>query len=362
MKTSFFTSTLLWMGVGLIVMAITPRFIHSNYWLLVLAFVAINAILAVGLNLLMGYAGQVSLGHAAFYGIGAYTTAILTTQHHVSPWLALPAGILLTCVIAYLVGVPCLRLHGHYLAMATLGFGWIVYIVLVQWDQVTLGTSGVENIPRLALGWPEVLKEHYRMLTGFRWNAGPLVVFDNDVKRFYLTWVVAIVLLGVSANIVRSRVGRALRALHSSENAAATLGVDVSRYKTMVFVLSAGYAALAGSLYAHVVNFISPSVFGFIVSVGLVVMVVIGGMGSVWGAVVGAATITLLVEWLRDLGEVVPVFKEFDVIAHGLILILVMLFLPAGLTMGARELVLRWFRRRRPAPTPQPQPREVTRV
>ncbi|MHB0937198.1 MAG: branched-chain amino acid ABC transporter permease [Armatimonadota bacterium] len=341
MKTNFFTSTLLWAVLGLVAVAVTPLFVKSNYWLGVLAFMAINTILAVGLNLLMGYAGQVSLGHAAFYGIGAYTTAILTTQYGVSPWLAMPAGILITCIIAYLVGVPCLRLHGHYLAMATLGFGWIVYIVLVHWDTLTLGTSGVEKIPKLAIG---------------------SLVFDNDVKRFFLTWIIAILLLLISANIVRSRVGRALRALHSSENAAATMGVDVSRYKVMVFVLSAAYAALAGSLYAHVVNFISPSVFGFIVSVELVVMVVIGGMASVWGAAVGAATITMLVEWLRSLGEAVPVFKEFDVIAHGLILVLVMLFLPSGLTIGARDLVLRWFKRRRPAPVPQEKTKEVARV
>lgn len=318
-------STLFWAIIGLAVVAVTPLFIHNNYHLGVLAFIAINTILAVGLNLLMGYAGQVSLGHAAFFGLGAYCSAILTVNHHVSPWLAMPLGMLFTGGVAFLIGIPCLRLTGHYLAMATLGFGWIVYIVLVQWNAVTQGTSGIERIPSLAIG---------------------SLVFNTDPTRFYLTWTMTIIVLAVCANVVNSRVGRALRALHSSESAAAALGVNIAKYKVQVFVLSAMFAALAGSLYAHVVNFISPSTFGFIVSVELVVMVVIGGMASVWGALVGASTITLLVEGLRSVGEKIEAFKEFDVIAHGAILILVMIFMPAGLVAGIRDLILRAIRRR----------------
>jgi len=315
--------------LGLTLVAITPLCIHNNYYLSVLAFVAINTILAVGLNLLMGYAGQVSLGHAAFFGLGAYSSAILTTQYHVSPWLALLAGLVVTSSIALLIGIPCLRLTGHYLAMATLGFGWIVYIVMVHWSALTGGTSGIEQIPKLAIG---------------------SLVFGDDTSRLYLTWTVAILLLALSANIVNSRVGRALRALHSGEMAAASLGVNPARYKVQVFVLSAAYASIAGSLYAHTVNFISPSSFGFVFSVELVVMVVIGGMASVWGAPIGAGAITLLAEWLRSVGEAVPVFKEFDVIAHGAILILVMIFMPAGLTCGVRDLFGKWSRRRAPLP------------
>ena len=343
-RTSVWTSTWLWAVVGFVLVAITPLCIHNNYWLGVLAFIAIYTIVAVGLNLLMGYAGQASLGHAAFFGIGAYTTAILTTHHHVSPWLALLAGILISSAIAYLVGVPCLRLRGHYLAMATLGFGWIIYIVMVHWDTLTGGTSGIESIPKLAIG--------------------PLV-FDTDTKRFYLTWVFTIAMLVLSANIVNSRVGRALRAVHSSERAAATLGVNIARYKVQVFVLSAAFAALAGSLYAHVVNFISPNTFGFIVSVELVVMVVIGGMASVWGALLGAGSITLLNEWLRTVSQQLAAALhtgtlELDMIAYGAILVLVMVFMPSGLTVGMRDLVLRLVRRRpSPSPTPPQPAREV---
>jgi len=307
---------------GLLIIGLLPLYITNNYQRGVLTFIAIYTLLAVGLNLLMGYAGQVSLGHAAFFGIGAYTSAILTTHFHISPWLAIVAGIILTAAVALLIGIPCLRLKGHYLAMATLGFGWIIYIVFKNWDAVTQGTSGIMNIPNLAIG---------------------SFVFASDLSRFYLVWVIVLLVLLLSANLIQSRVGRALRALHRSEDAAATLGVNVARYKIGVFVLSAAYASLAGSLYAHTVNYVSPTQFGFIASVQIVVMVVVGGMASIWGALIGASTITLLVEWLRGMGQVMPQFQEFEIIAHGAILIIVMVFMPTGLTVGLRDAFLRWY-------------------
>lgn len=318
--------------IGMLTVALLPLCVHNNYYLQVLSFIAIYVILAVGLNLLMGYAGQISLGHAAFFASGAYTSAVLTTQHHLNPWLAMLIGVLITCTIAYLIGVPCLRLHGHYLAMATLGFGWIVFIVLKHWE-VTQGTSGIELIPGLSIG---------------------RLAFSNDISKFYLTWATAILTLVISANIVNSRVGRALRALHGSEIAAATLGINLARYKLQVFILSAAYASVAGSLYAHTVHFISPSVFGFNFSVELVVMVVIGGMASVWGALLGASTITLLVQWLRA----VPALKDYEVIVYGATLMLVMIFMPAGLVCGIRDL-LRTFFRRKASSTPVQQPKEM---
>lgn len=333
MKRSFFSSTLFAAGVGVLLTAAVPCVVKNNYVLGLLAFVAINTIIAVGLNLVMGYAGQVSLGHAAFFGIGAYTSAILTTHLHCNPWLALLAGVLITCAIAMAVGIPCLRLSGHYLAMATLGFGWIIYTVMVQWEQLTNGASGIADIPKLSIG--------------------PLV-FGNDISRFYLTWAFAIALLVLSANVVNSRMGRALRALHGSEAAAAALGIHVANYKIQVFVLSAAYAAIAGSLYAHTVNFISPSSYGFSFSVELVVMVVIGGMASVWGAPAGAATITLLSEWLSGMGEKVALLKDCEIIVNGLILILVMVFLPTGLVCGLRDLLRRARRSPRQAPSAPP--------
>jgi branched-chain amino acid transport system permease protein len=302
---------------------------QDNYWLHVLVIVGIYTMLAVGLNLLMGYAGQVSLGHAAFYGLGAYTTAVLTTRFAVSPWLAMLCGLVLTGVVALLIGIPCLRLRGHYLAMATLGFGWIVYIVMKQLESVTGGTQGIERVPKLALG---------------------TFIFDSDVKRFYLTWVFALLVLIISANIVNSRTGRAFRAMHGSEQAAAALGINIAGLKLQVFVLSAVFASLAGSLYAHVMNYVNPSPFDFHFSVQLVVMTCIGGMASVWGAPLGAATITFLKESLQmpAVTEWLDKFHlhDIDVIIHGLILIVVMVFLPGGLVSGVTGTVARLRRKR----------------
>ncbi len=350
MKRSFFTSTLFAAIVGMLIAALLPCVVKNNFILGLLAFVAINTIIAVGLNLVMGYAGQVSLGHAAFFGIGAYTTAIMTTQHPANhllvilcnPWIAILAGVVITCTVALLLGIPCLRLSGHYLAMATLGFGWIIYTVIKQWDQLTQGTSGIRDIPSLSLG-PLVFRHHH---------LGPLV-FDHDISRFYLTWACAIALLVLSANVVNSRLGRALRAVHGSEAAAASLGINVAWYKIRIFVLSSAYASIAGSLYAHTVNYICPSNFSFSFSVELVVMVVIGGMASVWGAPVGAATITLLTNWLSGLGQNIPALKDCEVIVNGLILILVMVFMPTGVVCGLRDIFRRAVRKSLKATAPQ---------
>jgi branched-chain amino acid transport system permease protein len=238
-------------------------------------------------------------------------------------------------IIAFIVGLPCLRLHGHYLAVATLGIGVIANIVMREWSEVTGGTSGIEGITKLSV------------------LSNPI---DSNTEYFYLSWTLAIVTLLCAGNIVNSRVGRALRALHTSESAAATLGVNIASYKLQVFVLSAIFAALAGSLYAHIVFFISPPLFGFMKSVEFVVMVVIGGMASIWGAVIGAGTMTMLGEWLRDLGTQTDKygdkFAQFDIIAHGLILILVMIFLPNGIFCTLRDAVMRWWRGRRKAAKP----------
>jgi len=343
--------TLISVLLGIALVALAPCVVTNSYALVPLTFIAIYTILVIGLNMLMGYAGQVSLGHAAFFAIGAYTSAILSTQYGCSLWAAMPAGMELAGIVALLVGMPCLRLRGHYLAMATLGFGMIVYILLMEWPDspplllatlgrllhlpastpwpFTGGASGLPDIPALAIG---------------------SFVFHTNLQKFYLTWAFAILALLLCANIVNSRVGRALRAVHGSEAAAATLGVNIAAYKIHVFVLSAILAALAGSLYAHAVGFISPPTFNFIRSVDFVVMVVIGGMASIWGAVLGAGTIVLLGNWLQDVGAKFPRLAEFDLIIHSAILILVMIFMPAGIVCTARDAVLRRLRGRATAP------------
>ncbi len=281
-------------------------FIKEPYYQNVLIFIGINSILTVGLNLLMGYAGQISLGHAAFFGIGAYSSGILTAAHGWSPVSAMLVAIVITAVIAIIIGIPSLKLTGYYLAMATLGFGIIVYIMFREMSQFTGGASGLVGIPPLSIG---------------KW------VLNTSKDYFFLVWGLLLIVILLSLNIVDSQVGRAFRAVHDSETAALSLGIDTSRLKLKVFVLSAVYASVAGSIYAHYITFISPSSFDFMFSIKLVTMVVIGGMASIWGALFGAATITIL-------PEVLHVFSEYDVIVFGIILIVVMIFMPQGLTCG----------------------------
>lgn len=284
--------------------------VSNAYYLQLLTFIGIHTLLALGLNMLMGYAGQISLGHAAFYGIGAYTTAILTVHVGISPWLALPAAILMAVAVAYGVGIPTLKLSGYYLGMGTLGFGMIVHILLREWSSVTGGASGFVGIPPLSLG--------------------PLS-FAEGRNYFYLVWSFVLLGLVLCRRIVDSRVGRGLRAIHDGERAAAAVGVDTSRLKLQVFVLSAAFSALAGFLYAHLVFFISPGTFNFLASIRMVTMVVIGGMASIWGALLGASLLTLLPEWLHS-------FSEFEMLIYGLILMSVMIFLPQGLTRGIMDI------------------------
>ncbi|HTU02327.1 MAG TPA: branched-chain amino acid ABC transporter permease [Candidatus Sulfotelmatobacter sp.] len=297
-----------WGLVGFAVaLALFPLAAGNDYYLTVMIVGGLNVILVLGLNLLMGYAGQISLGHAAFYGISAYTTGILTATFKWPVPVGILAGILAVVVVAWLIAIPTLKLKGHYLAMGTLGFGVIVYIVLNEATALTGGPSGLTGIPRLSV-------------------LGHAIT--SDIAFYLVVWGTALLLFVLAENLVHSRLGRALRAIHSSEAAAAVLGVDTGRAKSFVFVLSAFYAAVAGALYAHYVTFISPGTFGFPASVQLVTMVVLGGMASLWGSVAGALFLTALPEALRAIENV-------DILVYGAILVLTMMYLPGGLAEGA---------------------------
>jgi branched-chain amino acid transport system permease protein len=294
----------------LAVLLAVPLALPNEYYLSICILGCLNAVIAVGLNLLMGYAGQVSLGHAAFYGLGAYATAICTTRFGLPIPAGMAIGVVLATAVAWIVAVPTLKLRGHYLAMATLGFGIIVSIVFNESVGLTGGPSGYVGIPRLAL---------------FGYG------FDSDRSYYTLLAVVlSLVVLG-ALSIMHSRTGRALRALHGSEKAAASLGIDIAAHKRFVFVLSAALAALAGVLYAHYLSFIAPASFGFSASVQFVVMVVLGGMANVWGSVAGAFFLTALPEALRG-------FEDVDILVYGAILVLTVLFLPDGLAGGLGRL------------------------
>ncbi len=301
----------LWVTTLSLALLLFPLFENNPYTLGLTNLIAIHAIVVLGLNLFIGYAGQISLGHAAFFGLGAYGSAIATVSFGLNPWLAMLLVAGLVGLVALLVGIPALRLSGHYLAMATLGLNFVFHTILLQWDEVTGGPSGFAGIPYLAIGEFE---------------------FYDEVRLHYLLWSFALLALLLCLNLVRSGVGRGLAALAGDETAAAALGVNTRNAKVKVFVLSAILASLAGSLFAHTYAFVSPDSFGIFTSADLVIMVVIGGMGSIWGSLFGAALITLLPEWL-DLFET---YKDF---IHGGILVLVLMFLPQGLVTGLIETV-----------------------
>lgn len=296
-----------------------PIIFPDNYFVTVVGVSAgLHAILAISLNLLMGYAGQISLGHAAFFGIGAYTSAILTTRYGFNPWPAMAAGIALTGIIAFMVSRPILRLKGHYLAMATLGFGIIIHIILIQAEDLTGGPDGLGSIPALSLfGW----------------------VVESDLDWYMVIGGTLLLVVWLALNIIDSRSGRALRALHGSEVAAEMMGINTTNTKTGVFVLAALIAALAGSLFSHQQSFISPDSFDFFFSIELVTMVVLGSMASTYGAILGAVILTFLPELL-------VVFEDYEVMIFGGILMTMMIFLPQGLFIGLQGVLRKLARPR----------------
>jgi branched-chain amino acid transport system permease protein len=305
------------LAVFAVALAAAPFALPNDYYINVLILCCLNALIVMGLNMLMGYAGQVSLGHAAFFGLAAYASAVVTATLGMPIPVGIAAGILAATLVAWLIAVPTLKLHGHYLAMATLGFGIIVSIVFNEAVTVTGGPSGFVGIPRLKL-------------FGF--------TFASDRSYYLLTAAVLWLATLVSRRVIASRTGRALRAIHVSEAAAQAMGIDIARHKRFVFVLSAVYAGVAGTLYAHHLTFVAPSSFGFHFSVQLLTMVVLGGMASTWGAVAGAFFLTSLPEFLR-------MFEEMDILIYGGLLIACMMFMPDGLAGGAKAL----FRRARRA-------------
>jgi branched-chain amino acid transport system permease protein len=274
-----------------------------SYLVFLASLVLVNAIVAVGLNLLSGYTHQLSFGHAGFLAVGAYTAAVVTT--HV-PALPVPITLLVAGVFTGLVGValgvPCLRLEGLYLTMATLAFGFVVIEAILNLDTLTRGADGFA-VPLARLG---------------PWR------LETDRARYHLVLVVAAVLVWAALNLVHSRTGRAFLAIRESEIAAQASGVPVAAYKTIAFAVSAFYTGVAGGLFAFVVGQLSPDAFDVFLSVDFVVMIILGGLGSIPGAVLGAAVVTVLHDWLAA-------FQAYRPLIFGLILVACMLFMPGGI-------------------------------
>jgi branched-chain amino acid transport system permease protein len=307
--------------------AVLPRALTPDKQDIVI-FMGLYTIVGAGLTLLMGFAGQVSLGQGGFFAIGAYTVGVLTAKVHWNPWLALIIAPVVALAVGYLVGLPLLRLRGHHLAVATLAVGIIVYTLLNNLRGLTGGPVGLRGIKQPSIGGT--------VLSG---------------ERFYdFIWIVAALSLVVAWNIVRSRPGRALRAIAQHEGAAESVGVNVRLYRLTIFAIAAMFAGAAGGLFASYFKFLSPDSFKPTLSILFLIIVAVGGLGNVYGALVGSVAIVLLTEFLKrlstrpDLPARAPVVLQS--IVYAAILILIMLFLPRGLLPGltqfARRLIARF--------------------
>lgn len=303
-----------WLGAGVLVaiLLLYPWLAPTNYLLRVGNVVLIYAILTLGLNFTVGWTGQVSLGHAGFWGIGAYTTALLTAK--LVAWPTLLAMLVaggLAGLAGVLLGLPTLKLKGHYLALATIGFGETIQLVFNNWRPVTGGADGIVGIPALSIG-------------GF--------AFSTEVRSYYLLLVAVVAFTAAAVRLRDSTFGRAFMAVRDSELAADVAGVPTTSTKTLAFAISAVYAGLAGSLYAHLLRYISPDVFGFEQSLLMLSMLVIGGLGSIAGALVGAVVGVAVPEFLR-------VFGVYYMAVYALLVIGVIVFMPAGIvgTIQARR-------------------------
>jgi branched-chain amino acid transport system permease protein len=289
-----------------------------EFYVTLLNYTGLASIVALGLVLLTGVAGQMSFGQAAFVGIGAYTTAVLTTRYDMSPWLSLPAAIALTAVIALFLGFITLRLSGHYLPLGTIAWGIAIYFLLgnLEW----LGKySGIAEIPPLTV-------------LGVR--------FGDGRTFYYLIWAVTLLALLAARNLLDSRSGRAIRALKARTVMAESFGVDTARLKIVVFVYAAVLASLSGWLYAHFLRFISPQPFGVNASIDYLFMAVIGGSTEVWGAVTGAALLTFLREWIRDLlPKVMEQSGSFEIVVFGLIVVVMLHRTRDGLASYVARLI-----------------------
>lgn len=321
----FFSSgvTLFWFVILIAFLALFP-FLFKNYYVYVANYMAINVIVAIGLNILVGYTGQISLGHSGFFAIGAYATIALMAKVGLPFVIALPAAALATAVFGFLIGLPALRLEGPYLSIATLGFGLTITRVIGRIEFFG-GRQGL-HAPELTIG---------------PWH------LNTDRDFYYLLITLTVILTVVARNIIKTKVGRAFIAIRDADIAAETMGVNLMYYKTLAFAVSAFYTGLAGGLYAFVLRFIEPELFGLLMSILFLAMVVVGGLGSVFGAIAGACLLSWMDLELRNILSIPYVglwlealsksyfsitgVSNIQFILYGLIMVLIMLFEPLGL-------------------------------
>ncbi len=304
-----------------VVIIFLPAVVSSPYMVSIMVFVALYGVLAIGMGLLMGHAGLFSLVHPTWFGLGAYVAGILSSRGLTSPLLGIVAAAIFVAIIAYIIGAPVLKLRGLYLACATFGILIIAQIAFVQLDDLTGGHSGLLGIPALQIG-------------GFK--------FKKDIHYYYLSWGLCIASLLFCFNMIRSRIGRAIISSHDSEPASASLGVNIPKYRLQVFILTAVMASLSGSVFCFYLRFAAPGIFGFDLLVEIILMAVIGGLGTIWAPLLGSFIITWLHELLKAyLGQLFPIMTgEVTAVFFGVFIILVLIFMPRGLAGWIEQLYI----------------------
>lgn len=305
---SFDINKLAWLLVSAGILLLPPV-LGDGYYLSVMNFIALYSIVALGLCLLTGYAGQLSISHSAFFAIGAYSSAIISLRFGIHPLLSIVLSQNLTFLTSWVIGAVVLRLKGHYLAIATLSFTIIVGVLIIEMPGLTGGLQGLSSIPPISFGD---------------------FLIDSDWRFYFLTWPLTLLLLLFALNLVDSRIGRIFRATKESEDIARLFGADVKKYKVKVFILSSLFASLSGSLYAHFVTFISPATGSIMFAIDIIMILAFGGFTILWGAMLGAASLTFLNEYLT-------IFADYKRAIYGLALIVIMLFFPNGLLQGLKD-------------------------
>lgn len=280
-----------------------PLFLENAFYYDVIILWMFNAVICLGLNLLIGYAGQISLGHAAFFGISAYLSAILTDRYHFPPLLSIVITLAGVCLLAFIIAKPIFKLTGHYLAMGTLAVGIIIYFVIRNEAELTGGADGMAVNPLKIFNYEIIETIHWYFILAF------LLIF--------ILWLIQ--------NLLQSNLGRLLRGLHDSEIAIAVVGINVANLKSLIFVFSVGIASLMGSLYSFYAGFISPQESSFLHSIELLAMVVVGGMGSLYGGILGALFFTVIPQFL-------VFFEEYEMMLLGFLIVFIMFFFPQGLS------------------------------
>lgn len=302
------TAQVIGVSVAVVLAIAFPLLGFKSYYLHIAVLSLLHVLLALGLNLIAGYAGQLSLAQAAFFGIGAYASALLMLNLHWSFWLAAPTGALLAGLVAVAIGLPTLRLKGPYFVISTMGFGEIVRLIFLNWESVTRGPNGLTGIPA-----PDPISLGFVTLS-----------FESRMESYYLILFVLFGVLILYYNLVHSRIGRALRAIRNDYIAAQVMGIHVAFYRILAFGTGAMIAGLTGALYAGYIRFISPDTFTSGESINILIMMVIGGMGTIIGPIIGAVFVTYLLETMR-------VFAEYRLVIYGLLMFIVILYMPQGI-------------------------------